>query len=231
MSNLKEVLRELDRLAGTTADVEGMARFGIRSKRVLGIRVPVLRRLARRYRRDHELARGLWRSGIFEARLLAAMVEDPAQVTSAQLESWVLDLDNWAICDGCCSDLFRLTRFVDAKIRTWSRRRPEYVKRAAFSLIAEVAVHDPRATDRTFRDYLSLIERASGDDRPYVRKGVNWALRQIGKRSESLNRLALRSVDRIAQQGSRSARWIASDAHRELTSEAVQTRLARRAGR
>lgn len=208
-----------------------MARFGIRSATLYGVPVPVLRRLARRIGRDHARARELWATGIFDARLLAAMIDEPALVTSGQMDAWVREFDNWALCDGCCLDLFVRTRFVDAKIRAWSRRSAEFEKRAAFSLMAVRAVHDKAAPDRPFLGYLALIERASDDDRNYVRKAVNWALRQIGKRNPALRKAAIARARRLRARGTRAARWIAADALRELESEAVRRRLLARASR
>jgi 3-methyladenine DNA glycosylase AlkD len=207
-----------------------MARYGIRSEKAYGVRVPVLRRMAKEIGCDHALAASLWDTRIHDARVLAALVDDPARVTQAQMDSWVRDFDNWAICDGCCLDLFRRTPYAHAKILEWSRREPEFVRRAAFSLIAALAVHDKMAPDRQFVGYLKLVERASEDDRPYVRKAVNWALRQIGKRNPALNRVATASSRRLMVRPSKSARWIGSDARRELESPPVHRRLQQRAG-
>ena len=202
-----------------------MARFGIRSPVVFGISVPVLRSMARGLGRDHPLAQGLWATRVFEARLLAAMIDDPRAVTPAQREAWAEDFDNWAICDTCCGELFRKTAGVDRVIRRWSRRPEEFVKRAAFALIADLAVHDRDLPDARFRTYLEIVERSSDDERIYVRKAVNWALRQVGKRNPTLWTAAIRSARRIGQRESRAARWIASDALRELTSPSVRRRV------
>ena len=206
--------------------VEGMARFGIVAKKAYGgWSVPALRKLAGEIGRNHALARELWASGIFEARSLAAMIDEPEKVTARQMNQWAKDFDNWAVCDGACICLFRYTRFAHAKCVEWSTRREEYVKRAAFALMAGLAVADKAAGDGAFLKFLPLIKRQAVDERPMVKKGVNWALRQIGKRNARLNRAALAACRQIHALDSRSARWIASDARRELASPAVQRRL------
>jgi 3-methyladenine DNA glycosylase AlkD len=202
-----------------------MARFGINPDHAMGVRVPALRRLAKELGRDHRLARGLWATGIHEARILAGMVEEPDRVTEAQMERWVRAFDSWDLCDQVCGNLFDRTPFAVQKAHQWAARDEEFVKRAAFALMAWLAVHDRAADDGVFMDFLPLIEREAGDHRNYVRKAVNWALRQIGKRNVRLHRAAVRTAERIARQGSRAAGWVASDALRELRSEAVIRRL------
>jgi 3-methyladenine DNA glycosylase AlkD len=203
-----------------------MARFGINTTRALGgWRLPDLRALAKGIGRDHGLAAQLWRSGIHEARLLAAMVDDPAEVTDDQMEAWASEFDSWDVVDGVCCGLFDRTPFAWTKAVAWSERGEEFVKRAGFTLMACLAVHDKQAADEAFRRLLQIIEREAGDQRNLVRKAVNWALREIGKRNLRLNRLALASARRIQRSGSRSARWVASDALRELSTEKVQTRV------
>jgi len=193
-----------------------MAAYGIRSPRLLGVHVPEIRRLARAIGRDHRLAGALWRSRVHEARLLAAMIEEPRRVTPAQARRWVRGFDNWAICDGYAQDLLWRLPFADDLVRSWSGPGPEFTRRAAFALIAELAVHDRARSDREFLRFLPLIRSAASDDRRYVRKGVSWALRQIGKRSPALRRPAL-ALARVLRHGdSASARWIGSDATREL---------------
>jgi 3-methyladenine DNA glycosylase AlkD len=205
----------------------GMARFGIDTEHALGIRVTQLRAYARTLGRDHALAGALWRSGIHEARLLATLVEDPADVTERQADAWVRDLDSWDLCDGLCGNLLDRTPFAFAKAAEWSRREPEFEKRAGFALMAWAAVHRKDVGDERFEAFLPLIVAQSTDDRPYVRKAVNWSLRQIGKRSPRLNRSAIEAARQIQALDARSARWIASDALRELEGTAVQERLAR----
>jgi 3-methyladenine DNA glycosylase AlkD len=209
------ILAELEGLTNPV-NVAGMARFGITGQRLLGISVGQLRLLAKRIGRNHAVAEALWASGIFEARILAAFVADPAAVTRRQANTWVKDFECWADCDGVCIHLFRKTPFAHELAVAWSRRREELVKRAGFTMMATLAVHDKMAGDEVFCAYLGRVEAESMDERHNVRKGVNWALRQIGKRNRNLNREAIRVADRIRQQDSRAARWIASDALREL---------------
>jgi 3-methyladenine DNA glycosylase AlkD len=223
------VIRRLEAM-GDPANVAGMARFGIRPRtRVLGISVVALRKLARELGRDHALAAALWRSGIHEARVLATMVEEPARVTEAQAERWVRTLDSWDVCDQLCANLLDRTPFAHAKAVEWAGREPEFQKRAGFALMAALAVHDRSASDRAFERFLPVIRREATDDRNFVRKAVNWALRQIGKRNAALHAKAIATAERIATIDSRAARWIAADALRELRSDAVSARLARSA--
>lgn len=197
-------------------NVAGMARFGINPNGTLGVSMPMLRQLGRLHRRKHLLALELWQNGIHEARILAALVDDPKQVTARQMELWVRDFDSWDICDGVCCNLFDKTPFAHAKILSWTQRRAEYVKRAGFVLMAALAVHDKEAPDDLFLSFLPLIEREACDERNFVRKAVNWALRQIGKRNARLKVAAIASARRILKQDTPPARWIARDALREL---------------
>ncbi len=217
-------LRKLRLLADPKA-LPGMARFGIPTHNALGISVPVLRRLAREIGRDHALAQQLWDSGIHDARHLAALIDEPGKVTERQMERWVKDFDSWDVVDGCCSYLFDKTPYAYGKAVEWSRRSEEYVKRAAFSLMAVLAVHDKQAAGAKFVKFLPIIKREARDERNFVKKAVNWALRQIGKRDLKLNRAAIKAAEEIRRIDSRSARWIAADALRELTGPAVQNRL------
>jgi 3-methyladenine DNA glycosylase AlkD len=223
-----EVLETLGSM-GNPRNVEGMARFGITVKKTLGIPVPALKRMARQIGRDHALAQQLWDSGIHEARHLAALIDEPAKVAERQMERWARDFDSWDVVDGCCTYLFDKTPYAYEKAVEWSRRREEYVKRAAFSLMAVLAVHDKEALDRRFLRFLPIIKRESVDERNFVKKAVNWALRQIGKRNVNLNKAAIKTAQEIREIGSRSARWIAADALRELGSEGVERRLRDRA--
>jgi 3-methyladenine DNA glycosylase AlkD len=204
---------------------EGMARFGIRPERALGVRIPDLRRLARDLGRDHGLALALWRTGVHEARILASMVDEPSRVTERQAERWVRDFDSWDLCDQVCGNLFDRRPWATKAAHRWSGRQPEYVKRAGFALMAWRAVHAKEAPDREFLDFLPVVERQAGDPRTYVKKAANWALRQIGKRNRRLHRAAVRTAERIAGQGTPQARWIAADALRELRSQKVVERL------
>jgi 3-methyladenine DNA glycosylase AlkD len=209
------LVREL-RAAGSEENRAGMARFGIRAEGVLGVPIAVLRPLAKRVGRDHDLAQALWDSGVHEARILASMVDEPEKVTTAQMEAWARDFDSWDLVDQCCGNLFARTPMAYRMAERWAGRRPEFVKRAGYSLMAQLAVKDKRATDAPFERFLELVERGADDDRNFLRKAVNWALRQIGKRNDRLRQKAVRTAERIHAQGTRSARWIATDALREL---------------
>jgi 3-methyladenine DNA glycosylase AlkD len=209
------ILAELQRLANPT-NVAGMARFGIVGRKLLGISVTQLRAIAKRTGRNHELAGELWASEIFEARILAAFIAEPKRVTRRQANAWVKDFECWADCDGLCIHLFRKTPFAHDFAVVWSNRREELVKRAGFTMMATLAVHDKAAPDAVFRGYLTRIQAAATDERHNVKKGVNWALRQIGKRNRLLNLQAIRRARLIRKQDSKAARWIASDALREL---------------
>ena len=219
------VLRRLRRLANP-ANVAGMARFGINPARTLGVSMPVLRRIAREIGTDHTLAQTLWASGVHEARILAGFVDDPVRVTRAQMNRWAADFDSWDVCDQVCSSLFDRTPFAFQKALEWTDRREEFVKRAGFVLMAALAVHDRRATDAAFERFLPIIARGSTDERNFVKKAVNWALRQIGKRNRRLNRKAIAQARKIQRIPSRAARWIAADAVRELTGEVVRRKLS-----
>jgi len=214
-ANAAKVIAELQRLANST-NVAGMLRFGIVGKNLLGISAVPLREIAKRTGRDHELAEELWASGIFEARILAAFVAEPAKVTRRQANAWAKDFECWADCDGLCIHLFRKTPFAHDLAVTWSTRREELVKRAGFTMMATLAVHDKTAGNEVFRSYLKRVEAEATDERHNVKKGVNWALRQIGKRNPLLNREAILTAKRIRKLDSRAARWIAADALREL---------------
>lgn len=204
-----------------------MARYGINLKNTYGISSYELQRLAKEMGKDHSLAQQLWASSIHEARILASMVDKPEMVTDAQMESWVKDIDSWDVCDQCCSNLFDKTKFAYQKAEVWSKREEEFVKRAGFVLMAALSIHDKKAADEDFLKFLPMIKSESPDERNFVKKAVNWALRQIGKRNLNLNKIAIKTAKEIRQIDSKSARWIAGDAIRELTSEAVQKRLTK----
>ena len=206
-----------------------MVRFGVHVKKAHGISTPVLHKLAREIGTDHRLAQQLWASGIHEARILAGMVDDPTEVTPQQMERWARDFNAWDAVDGSCCHLFVFAAPAWRKALEWSRREPEYVKRAGFALMAYLAVHDKQAPDAKFERLLLIIQRQATDERNFVKKAVNWALRQIGKRNWRLNRLAIRAAKQIRGMDSSAARWVAADALRELTSPAVQRRLSTRA--
>lgn len=218
-------LIDLLRSLASPRNREGMGRFGINTRRALGVPMPELRKLARLHRRDHVLAGELWASGIHEARILACLVDDPALVTEAQMEQWVSDFDSWDLCDQCCMNLFDRTPFAVVKALEWSGRGEEFVKRAGFALMASLAVHDKQAEDKLFLSFLTVILGESTDERNFVRKAVNWALRQTGKRNRSLNGAALKTAGEMALLESKSARWNAADAIRELRSDKVQKKI------
>ena len=213
---------------GSKRNRDGMARYGIVADKVFGVSVGDLRRYAKRLGRSHELAAALWDSGWYEARMLAAFVDDPALVTSRQMDQWCRGFNNWAICDTHCFVLFDRTPYAWRKIDAWARRKDEFVRRAAFALLASLTVHDKRADDERFLHGLRLVEAAASDERNFVKKAVNWALRSIGKRNLALHAAAVGVAERLARSTNAAPRWIGKDALRELTSPAVIRRLASR---
>ncbi|MFB0561957.1 MAG: DNA alkylation repair protein [Candidatus Lokiarchaeia archaeon] len=219
-----DILRKLENLANLEA-VEGMARYGITPERAYGVSIPDLRKIAKEVGKSHTLAQKLWTLNIRETRILACMIEEPKTVTEEQMEVWVKEFDYWEICDQCIMNLFDKTRFAYQKAVEWSFKDEEFVKRAGFVLMARLAVSDKKAPDKEFERFLPIIKREANDGRIYVKKGVNWALRQIGKRNLDLNKKAIKIAEEIKQLDSKSAHWIASDALRELTSEKIQKRL------
>src|SRR6266851_5842594 len=221
------VLRELKALADPRVRAK-MAYFGVDVPKAHGISAPVLHSLAKRIGKNHRLAQELWASGIHEARILAALIGESEKVTAAEMERWVRDFDAWDVVDSACCYLYAYAKPAWSKVAAWSRRREEFVKRASFSLIAYLSYKDQTAPDARFALFLRVIEREAHDERNFVKKAVNWALRNIGKRNVRLNREAIRSAERIRRQDSRSARWIAADALRELKSAAMQARLRRK---
>ena len=224
MATLEGVLDSL-RLIARPDQLEGMARFGIAGKGRLGVSIPQLRGLARGLGKNHALALQLWDTGIPDARILAAMIDDPADLTPRQMDRWVSGFDSWDVCDQVCMNLFDKSPLAWKKAKEWARREEEFVKRGAFALIACLAWHDRDASDDRFLELLPVIRRGSRDERNYVRKGVNWALRHIGKRNDRLNRAAIAEARIIQTLDSPAARWIAADALRELRSPAVRARL------
>ena len=210
---------------GSPKALVGMSRFGIQTSKAFGLSIPQLRGLAKRVGTDHQMAQELWETGIHEARILASMIDNPAQVTQDQMDKWAADFDSWDVVDGCCGNLFDKTVYAVEKAHEWSQSQEEYVKRAGFVLMAELAVHDKRTSDKTFLEFLPAIVRESSDERNFVRKAVNWALRQIGKRNAKLNRASIETIKKIGELDYKSARWIAADALRELTSASVRKKL------
>ncbi len=214
------MLRWLER-RGTARNREGMAHFGIRPARTFGVSLATMRPLVRRLGRDHALAVALWDSGWHEARVLAAFVEDPAAVTPAQMDAWCRAFDNWAVCDTVCTHLFARTPHAWRKAEQWSRRKAEFQKRAGFAMMAGLTVQDKTSPDARFARLLPIIARAAEDDRHFVKKAVNWALRQIGKRNVTLNAAALTVAHRLAASSDAAPRWVGKDAVRELSGAAV----------
>ncbi|RJQ31797.1 MAG: DNA alkylation repair protein [Actinobacteria bacterium] len=205
--------------------LEGMARFGMSTSQRLGISMPELRKLGKEIGRKHQLALQLWDTKIAEAMILAALVDDPSEVTEEQADSWVMDLDSWDVCDQLCMNLLDKVPFALKKIKEWSRRDEEFVKRAAFALIAVLAWHDKDASDDFFVSFFPIIKEGVTDERNFVKKAVNWALRHIGKRNAALNKKAIKFSKVLLQMDSKSARWIAADAIKELESESIKKRL------
>lgn len=222
------VLHELKSLADPRVRAK-MEYFGVRVPNAHGISAPVLHTLAKRVGKNHALALELWATGIHEAQILATLIGESEKVTAAEMDRWARDFDSWDVVDAACCYLYTPAKPAWSKVTAWSRRPEEFVKRAAFSLIAYLSYKDKQAKGARFRECLRIIEREAYDGRNFVRKAVNWALRNIGKRNLGLSREAIRAAERIRNQGSRSARWIAADALRELKSPAVQTRLRRKA--
>ncbi len=206
-------------------ELAGMARFGIVGDNRLGLSMPAMRSIAKTLGQDHALATALWDTGIPDARIVAGMVAEPARLTSRQMDAWARDFASWDVCDQVCGSAFLASPLAWRKVPVWAGRQDEFVRRAAFALLATMAVHDKAASNAPFMDALNVIEAAADDERNFVKKAVNWALRNIGKRNQALNDAAIACARRIQLQGSRAARWIAADALRELSSVAVQKRL------
>ena len=226
MASVKDVL---DRLQGKAQpeQLKGMAKYGMTVEQRLGVSVPDMRKLAKEIGRDHKLALDLWRTGIAEARIVAALVGEPDKLTEEQMEDWVKGINSWDVCDQVCMNLFEKNQLAWKKIVDWSEREEEFVKRTAFSLIACLAWHDKKTSDEKFIELLPVIIRESTDERNFVKKAVNWALRNIGKRNLKLNKAAINTAKEIKRLDSKAARWVASDTLRELESDAIQSRLRR----
>ena len=224
---VQAILLSLERM-GTRRDRENLARFGITASKAFGVSVAKIRVLAKRLGRNHELAAALWETGWYEARMLTSFVDEPARVTPAQMDRWCRDFDNWGICDTLCFHLFDKTPHAWVKVAQWSDNRHEFVKRAAFALLASLALHDKRADNDLFVRCLPLVERAAADERNFVKKGVSWALRLIGRRNVVLNAAALDVARRLLASPDAAARWVGRDAFKELTSPLVMRKLAAR---
>lgn len=224
MDSSSAVLQRLKSLANPDY-AAGMARFGINPLHVLGISIPTLQKIAARIGKDHLLAERLWTSGVHEARILACMIDDPRTITELQMENWVKEFDSWGLCDQCCNRLFVKTRYAADKAVAWSERTEEFVRRAGFVMMAQLAIHDKKIHDSGLEQFFLRIKEGATDERNFVKKAVSWSLRQIGKRNAGLNQMAVEVALEIDQMDSRSAKWIARDTLKELKSDGVQHRL------
>jgi 3-methyladenine DNA glycosylase AlkD len=222
--NKNEIINRLMSL-GKKENVDGMARYGITAKKVFGVSTPEMQKIAKEIGKNQEFSLELWKENVYELRIIAGMIGDPDIVTEQQMDSWVNDFDSWAVCDSVIMNLFEKTSFAWDKAVEWQQREKEFVKRAGFVMMARLAVSDKKAPDEKFYDFFNYIIKESTDERNMVKKAVNWALRQIGKRNRNLNGKAIAVSEEIYKINSKSARWIASDALRELKSEPVQKRL------
>jgi len=227
MVSVKEVIKKLEAKARGD-QLEGMARFGMTLERRLGVSIPDMREISRELGKDHRLAVQLWETGILEAKIVAAMVDEPDKLSEAQMEDWVKGINSWDVCDQVCMNLFEKSSLAWKKVTDWSKREEEFTKRAAYALLACLAWHDKDAKDAEFIKLLPVVKRGATDERNFVKKAVNWALRNIGKRNLNLNKTAIRTAGEILRIDTNAARWVASDAIRELSSEAVQRRLRKK---
>ncbi len=222
---IDKIIIELKKLSNPKY-LKGMERFGLNTENALGVRIWDLRKLGKKIGTNHNLALRLWDSDISEAQMLASIIDDEALVTELQMEKWVNDFNSWGTCDIVCTNLFDKTKFAYKKVEEWTKRDEEFIKRAGFVLMAGLAVHDKKALDDKFVRFFDIIIKESTDERNFVKKAVNWALRQIGKsRNKKLNKLAIKTASEILKIDSKSAKWIAKDALRELKSESVQKRF------
>ena len=222
---VQSALSSLEEMS-TDRDRENLTRFGINAKKAFGVSMANIKVLAKRLGRNHELAAALWKTGWYEARMLTSFVEEPDRVTPAQMDRWCRDFDNWGICDTVCFVLFDKTPHAWAKVAEWHDNRGEFVKRAAFALIASLALHDKKSGDKPFLESLRFIERAAIDERNFVKKGVSWALRAVGRRNAALNTAAVKVARRLADSSEAPARWVGKDALRELTNQKVVSKIA-----
>ncbi len=221
---LDELKNELKKHVRPNA-LEGMARFGIDVSKAYGVSIPVQRKLAKQIGKDHKFAQELWAAGIHETRIIASMIDEPEKVTKSQMDKWANDFNSWDVCDQCCSNLFRKTPYAHEKAMQWCDSEKEFVKRAGFTMMAVIAVHDKNAADKDFDKFFDRIKYESTDERNFVKKAVNWALRQIGKRNLALHQKALNLAFEIGTIDSKSAKWIAKDAIRELTNPKTISRI------
>ena len=224
MVSVEDVLKILKAKARPD-QIEGMTRYGMVAERRLGVSIPDIRKIAKEVGRNHELALDLWKTGIPDAKILAAMIDEPSKLSEEQMEDWVSGINSWDIGDQACMNLFEKTPLAWKKILDWSEQKEEFVKRTAFGLLACLAWHDKDAEDEKFIKFFPVIKREATDERNLVKKAVNWALRNIGKRNLNLNKASINVAKEIQRIDSKAARWIASDAIKELESESIQRRL------
>ena len=214
---VKEALAWLEEHSSTKIRDEMLPRYGINARKAFGVSVANLHKLAKITGHNHEFALALWKTGWYEARMLAALVDEPERVTPAQMDQWCRDFDNWGICDTVCFKLFDRTPHAYKKVEQWAKRRDEFVKRGAFALMASLALHDKKASDDSFAKWFPLIEKGADDERNFVKKGVSWALRAVGKRNPKLKVAAIKLAQRLASSDQASARWVGKDALRDLS--------------
>ena len=224
MKESEEIVKLLQQLH-SDQNIAGMKRFGIASDNMYGVSVTTLRKIAKTYKKNHELALELWKIGALETRMLATLIDEKEKVTKRQMDEWTRVFDNWAVCDGACFNLFRYLSFADTKVYQYAKSNEEFVRRTAFSLIAGMAIGVKSLDDSVFIPYLDLIVNYSEDERNFVRKAVNWALRQIGKRNKCLHKEALKIAKQLKESENKTARWIGSDAYRELTNPKIIARI------
>jgi 3-methyladenine DNA glycosylase AlkD len=224
MITVIQVLKILNEKADPT-QLQGMARYGMSVERRLGISIPELRSIAKKLGKDHRLANDLWKTEIDEARILASMIANPAELTEQQMDDWVRDFNSWDVCDQVCMNLFEKSPHAWKKIKDWSLREEEFVRRAAYALIACLAWHDKQAKDEQFIELLPVVVKGATDERNFVKKAVSWALRHIGKRNQYLNQAAIETANELLKLDSKPARWIASDTLKELQSDTVRNKL------
>lgn len=222
--SLPQIISRLEELSDNQA-LNSMGRFGIETSNALGIKIPELRKIAKETGKDHTLALELWNAGVHEARILATMVDEQDKVTEEQLDSWAIDLYSWDLCDHLCGNLIVETKYSHEKLKEWVSSDLEFVKRAGFVIMASIASNKKHIPNSTFIEYLAMIRRESDDDRNFVKKAINWALRQIGKRNQDLNREAIIIAQQMIESDSKASRWIAKNALHELMSERVQRML------
>jgi 3-methyladenine DNA glycosylase AlkD len=221
---VRTALAEL-KAKSTAKDRANLARFGIDARNALGVSMANIQKIAKSLGRSHELAQALWDTGCYEARMLAAFVDEPERVTKAQMERWCRDFDNWGIVDTLCFCLFDRAPDAWAMVGPWSEKRDEFGRRAAFALLASLAGHDKTASDARFLEGLRLVERASSDERNFVKKGVSWAFRRIGGRNRVLHKASLDLAKRLAASQDRTERWLGREAQRELTNPKTLKRM------